>query len=518
MRSGAWNAIGAAVMLAVAAPSAAQRNLPPPADASERALLPEVGDVLGGGRPDMRRLDALLTRLPRPTPLRGLVQLARAMLIGQSNDYAGAVPLAEEALRLLPDQPQPKLLLAELLTFTGAPQRAADLWLAASQQAPEIAREGDAYSISALIGRLTDLGDATRARIVAARMGEIGMVRLLAPDRTDAAMAQVKLLAEKGDWDGARRGLADVARPNALKTLLVDDRYRSLWPAIEAQGGADLEPAQRRWFTAVRDEWQRDRNAETAVNYARLLASVDEYATVVSLFAPMFAGQKLELDDPQIWFLAPVVARATAETGRPADARALLERLNAARDADQTMRLNASGNLANLSYLTQHWDEVVSETATWLRIAKELGPAVNSSAVLQVSSLRACALIKLGRTEDAAPLVGNILLAQRASPQPAMTLFLCQGDLNRLRTLMIARLADKDGRSWALSVVQPGGASGKLPQEVAERQMLDQLRRDPAVMTAAAKVGRILPRPFASSLPSRFDPDGVDQPIAPDSI
>ena len=187
----------AALVLMAAGPVAAQLRLPEPLDANERALLPQIGGTLGSGHATLAELDALLAKLPRPSPLRGAVQLMRASILGAADRSSDAVAAADEAARLLPDLPQPKLLLTYLLTFTGAPQRAADLWLEASRQSPEVARESDAYTLDALAGRLEEMGDTKRARLLVARMGEIGFSHQLAPDRVGMAVAQLTQLTLK---------------------------------------------------------------------------------------------------------------------------------------------------------------------------------------------------------------------------------------------------------------------------------------------------------------------------------
>lgn len=495
-------------VLALAAPAAAQLTLPEPIDAGERALLPEIGGALGSGHATLAQLDTLLAKLPRPSPLHGAVQLARSVLLTQADHYPPAVTAAEEAVRLLPAWPQPKLLLTYLLTFTGAPQRAADLWLEASRQSPEVARESDLYTLDALAGRLQEMGDTSRARLLATRMAEIGFAHQLAPDRSSLAAAQFEQAAVKGDTDRAGQALPEVASPTALIGFYVDKRYQPFWPAIQTQGGPDLGLAQRRYFTLVRDEWQQARDYRTAVNYARLLASVHDYSAVVSLFAGMFTDAQDHLDDPYMWLLAPVVARSFAETGKSADGRALLTRLNTVAVSDPGMQLNASGNLANLSFLLQRWDEAAREAADWLKIAAREGAAINRGSILQVSAVRACALTRSGHGDQAAALIGDLLLAQRALPQPALTLFVCTHDLSKARELMVDRLADADSRGWALQQIQPNGRSGALPEEMDEARFLEQVRRDPAVRTAAEQVGRILPSPVANTLPDGFDPDG----------
>lgn len=510
----------ALALAGLGAPARAQISLPPPADATEQALLPEVGALLGSGHADLAKLDALLARLPRPTPLRGMVQLARGVMLNQPDRVAEATMAAEEAARLLPEQPGPKLLLSAILTFAGEPRRAADLWLEASRLSPDMTREGDRYLVDALVGRLNDIGDRDRADLIRSRMAEIGFVASLAPDQSSAALAQVYRAVARQDLDTARTLLPNVANPQQMAQLWVDRRFAPLWPAIAQLGGPSLSQLHARYLTAVRGEWQRERDAETATNYARLLVAARDYRSVVSLFRPLIERDQADTDDPHIWFLVPVVARALAETGRPDEGRALLQKLDRRAVPSAAMRLNATGNLANLSHLTQRWEDAATQAGEWLSLAKRFGPEVNNSAILQVSALRACALAKTGRAAEAAPLVGELMLQQRAVPQPALTYRLCVGDVAGVRSLIVDRLSEEGTRGWALGLAQPAGPPGDLPEELAEHAVLEAARRDPAVRAAVAPVGRILPGPVAVGLPPGFDPDGADpaRPPHPDSI
>jgi len=100
-------------------PSAAQDSDPlaMTTDAGDRAVMAEVASAISSRTPDLARLDALLAKLPRPTPLRGMVQTVRAGVLANRQDAGPAVTAIEEALRLLPDDPRPKLMAAGISPF-----------------------------------------------------------------------------------------------------------------------------------------------------------------------------------------------------------------------------------------------------------------------------------------------------------------------------------------------------------------------------------------------------------------
>ena len=150
------HALTIALLIAAASPVTAQVTNPLAAttDPGDRAVMAEAASAVASRTPDIARLDAVLAKLPRPTPLRGMVQTVRAGVLANAKDPAPAVAAVEEALRLLPDDPRPKLVAAGIFTFAGSPQRAADLWILASRESPGFARMSDRYNDGA--GRSAD--------------------------------------------------------------------------------------------------------------------------------------------------------------------------------------------------------------------------------------------------------------------------------------------------------------------------------------------------------------------------
>ncbi|MGJ3628126.1 hypothetical protein AB5I41_16275 [Sphingomonas sp. MMS24-JH45] len=148
----------AGLMLA-AMPVAAQKRMPEPVDAAEAAVLPDLAVALAAERPEVAPLDdALLARLPRPTPLRGVVQTIRATALLGEDRNAEAKAAAEEAVRLTPGLAMPRIIASYVLTFVGTPVAAAGYWLEASTLDPEMARQTEEISSPRWWG-----GCATRA-------------------------------------------------------------------------------------------------------------------------------------------------------------------------------------------------------------------------------------------------------------------------------------------------------------------------------------------------------------------
>jgi len=496
------------VLLAAALPAAAQ--LPDPlattVDPADRAVMAEAASAMAGRPPDLGRLDAVLAKLTRPTPLRGMVQTTRAGVLAGMERIGDAVAAVEEAIRLLPDDPRPKLTASYILTFSGSPQRAADLWMEASRTAPEIARMSDRYLMSALRGRLTDMGDRTRADRLAARLGEVGFGAGLAPERSTVALARTRSEVGANQADLARQSVVAIGDPDDLLTLYVDKRYQALWPRIAEWASPTLADQSRRYVEELRGDWTAADTFDTATPYARRLASLGAFPAVIALFLPMFDEVSADAFPDGAEFLAPIVARSLANEGRPAEARALLAKVAAA------MPKNESGAdlniLAATMLLDAHrldWTATLTQADAFLARAKRLGPAVNASATLQVQAMRACALTRLGRAAEGEAAAAAVLFAEAVMPNPAMQFHLCRGDAAAARALVVRRLADELTREWALRFVQPSKLDPTPYNRLIEPVALS-VRSAPDVRTAVEKVGRILPYATLDELPKGFDP------------
>ena len=509
---------GIAMLLASSAPVVAQVRDPLAltTDPGDRAVMAEVASAVAGRPPEIARLDAVLAKLPRPTPLRGMVQTVRAGVLAANKDLSPAVAAVEDALRLLPDDPRPKLVATGIFTFAGSPQRAADLWMQASLESPDFARLSDRYVMLALIGRLTDLGDRTRADRISARLDEIGFSSGLAPERSAAALARTRE-AVRGKEDGeALQSVTAIGDPNDLLTLYIDKRYAALWPRIAEWAGPDLAAQSLRYLGDLRGSWVAADDFETATPYARRLADLQAYGVVVTLFLPMFTRVEPGKENPGVEFLAPVVARALLHEGRGTEARALLARVAAAMPAnDKGNALNIDASYLTLAGLATNWPEVVTRSDAFLARALSLAANVNLASVVGVQAWRACALWQTGKTVEAQQATAEVLLREATSPSAAMQVHICHGDTAAARKLLITRLADENTRSWALRYVQPVIDDNSTPIARLITPIEQAARRAPDVIAAANQFGRILPQPVLTTVPKEFEPFRAPLPLRP---
>ncbi len=524
IRQAMRNASTVALLLTAATPCGAQVANPVSmtTDPGDLAVMSEVASAVASRKPDMARLDAALAKLPRPTPLRGMVQTVRAGVLANAKDPAPAVAAIEEALRLLPNDPRPKLVATGIFTFSGSPQRAADLWMLASRESPDFARMSDRYSMMALIGRLTDVGDRVRADRLRARLDEIGFSAGLAAERSAGALARTRVAVRGQRESEALLSVTAISDPDDLLSLFIDQSYAMLWPRITEWAGPDLAAQSRRYLEELRGEWAAADNFDTATAYARELAKLEAYAAVEALFLPMFDRVRPGAELEGVEFLAPIVARSLAVLGRGAEARALLAKVAGAMPTDSGANaLNIDGAYVTLAAIKVDWPEVIVRADTFLARAQNLGSDVNTSAVIQTKAWQACALWRTGRTAEAQQISAEVSLAEAVAPNSVMNMILCRGNSVAARALIIARLADETTRDWALRFVQPVPAPLSTPLALLTHPVAQATRTAPDVVAAVKRSGRILTRPVNAKLPKGFDPfraQPTSTPAGPDTI
>jgi len=488
------------------------------AEPSERALLPVLATALmeKESKERLAALDALLAKLDRPTRLRGIVQSLRGTMLLDEYRHPEALAAVEEAIRLAPGVPPVRLYAVHVMIFAGAPQRAADLWLAMSREYPAIAAGLGGYELDTLRDRLRDIGDNKRADALSARIAEVGVVTHSGPRASDGALAQIRLRMVEGKIAEAAALVPAVLVTRDLAQLYLDRRYEKLWPAIARWGGQDLGLSQKLYLEALRRDWHASNTLEGATDYARALNGMRAYAAVTQLFLPLLAPEALKLDNDGAEYLAPPVARAMLGQGKAEPAIALLKRVDATFTEDTAQKLNLSGNLAETYLAIGRYAEASATASEWLVIAQRMGAEINKAALIGVQAIRACALIRGGKADQAGGDVADVLISRTGLPDPAMDIYACRDNFAGGKALMIESLNDEHRRGWALRWLQPSGVN--LPFEESRRSDRSQKRiaADPDVRAAAEKVGRILPMTVIERLPDGFDPMAPADLHAPD--
>lgn len=520
-------AVAAIVMAAVPA-AQAQTLFHELAQPDERIVLDDIIGVLstastfGEGTKESdiaevrNRLDSVLLNLPKPTRLRGMVQMLRAGFY-EDHDNVAAGRAYEEAIRLLPDDSRPKLMAAHFYTFSGAPARAADLLSSAIEQAPTEVAAYPEYELNALMGNLTDIGDSERRDRLYARFAEIGYVWSTADLRSSAAMAIVRSSVAKGETENASRHFAEIGG-SEFRLLYIDRRYEKIWPAMAEWAEPDLSRQHRLYLESLRNDWQATQSMEAANSYARALNEAQAYQDVIDLFHDRLKGDG-PLPESAELLVAPV-ARALLSTGRPAEAVTLMEN-SLARATGPTaniQKLNIDANLVSMHSEAGNAVKAVQVADRWFRTVEPMGSQINLSAVAGVSANLACAKLAADSRADIAELVRRIVATRDAMPAPAYQLFACQRDVASGRALVTRSLMSETTRLWALRQLQPSHQVQHTREAKIMAEFRTEMVADAALVASAETVGRILPSPVGEVLPDGFDPlapSSMPIPVAP---
>lgn len=495
----------ALALIVLAHPSGAQ-PFDPMADATpaEQILLPELAGIMGEhtgaetARILLPRVEALLAKLPSPTPFRGYVQFVRAEMLVQTTPddlaiNAAARAAAEEAIRLLPNDARPKMLATYIYTFGGNAGRAADLWLGLSRDDPTMAADSDVYMIGALLGRLNDEGDRRRVDLVSQRLVDIGFKNADPLDQSSLIMTSLKAKWRAGDRAGAEALVPSLLHPEQHAALLIDKEYQPLWPAIERWAGPRLERQWPAYLNEMKRNWEASQSLRAGTPYADALSEARDHAALVSTFLPILGQPLPPGEEFDAITLAPIVAHAMAQTGQLDAAIAMLGRMVKTLPEADPNRMNYTANIAAMTLEYGQPADALRLIDPVIAAADRVGPGVNFSAKVAMHSVRACALHRLGREAEAVTSITLIAGARRNIPGPYMSLMTCLQRPDEALTFLLSLLADPDRRAFTLGFIQPTIPLPVVtPNAIRERSFGDALRSSPQLLKAAARYGRVL--------------------------
>lgn len=499
-------AIALASAALAAAPAAAQ-FLPDPAEAAmpaERQLLDETLALLMKPRqtPDevLAALDPALARLNRPTAARGLVQYLRARALSARNRDPAAREAIDESIRLLPGYSGPLLGGAEIYAYLDLPATAADYLVRASELDPETVRGVDEYEIDNILRRLRAQREERRIRLLSERLLEIGWLGRGVEQRSRLALEAIEARVEEGDVAGARTLVTKLLLPQHSRTLLMQNRYRELWPDIERWGGSKLERQWSIYLREAREKWQSSREPARAREYVRALEAAGHHNTLIREMLPLFSSIDPR-EDYELMFVAPPLAVALAGQGRWDEAEKLFEDAAEAwplgRDANA---LNIAANRASHLFHRGRTAAGLAAMDSAIADARRWKGQVNADALATMHHYRACMLHKMGRGGDAA--LSRAMALRVLGPAAVAGLYLCLDQPEYARQALIAALEQEDLRDEVIGFVQK--SSSQPMQSDYGRWLHDRyeaLRSDPKLIAEVLKYGRILPFSLSEGAP-----------------
>jgi tetratricopeptide (TPR) repeat protein len=495
---------------AAALPAAARADfVPPPAEVvlpDEQALFAEMTAEATSGKVQSEEsllalFDRALLRLPRPTKLRGIVQLSRVSALLAQSRHAEAVEAVEESIRLLPDSSGPLILASRAYAYSEQPERAADFLLRASRKDPQEVRRVDDYEVFNLTRRLWIKGDDRRAAEIAATLLGIGWTGSKVSSRSSLALAAIEAKIRGSDVEGARPFIPKLVVPDHSRTLLISNDNKALWNGIEEWAGPRLARQWTIYLTEARERWLASKDNQVLGDYLTALDAAGHDDTIIKEILPLFDKKLHKERDYELMFLASAAVRPLARKGRWDDVHRLYANMEAiwplGSDANA---LNLFANHAKWLLYEGHPQYAVEQFDRVIADARKRTPEVDSFALASMYLNRACALYELGRASEAATAAPMVLATGK--PTTIAGYYVCANDLDRARAILIQGLSDPQKRSDVLSYVQPSD-DRDIPTAYSRKifARYDALRADPQLLAAVSNYGRILPWKLSEGAP-----------------
>jgi tetratricopeptide (TPR) repeat protein len=471
----------------------------------ERSVLPRIRRIAEAGESSARvaaELKLLLNELLRPTPLRGLVQYARALNLLNADGAQDETPAAiEESIRLLPDYVGPLLLATNFYMYHGAPGRAADDLLRASHMDPAATNVVDDYAFSGLLRRLDEADEKARLVALSERFLETGWANGKPGTFSMMALKVIEARADEGRAKDAAAFVQRVVTPASFVRLLTIKKFDPLREDVEAWAGKRLEKQWPIYLDQARQAWTQGHDLEAGYAYLRALVSAGHDRTAVATFLPLF-DRPLDHDrDFMTVFIGSRLAGCLARLGRWDEAYRLFARLETIWPAKESaIGLNITANRGRLLVDQGRFTAGLAALDSALADTVRFGPEVNRDALREIHLSRACALEALGRTKEEA--VSAAVIEASGRPVARADLALCRNDLPAARRAMLEGLAVETRREAVIAAMQPEddrSYDSDYSRTIDRRWR--ELRGDKEILAALSRCGRVLSEPANATAP-----------------
>lgn len=457
----------------------------------ERALLEDIETLAarrGSPTSTLAALDALLPRLDRPTPLRGLVQFYRAILL----QGAPARDAIEESIRLLPAYSAPLFLGARIEAYSDRPDPAVALLIRASHIDPQFVSRISDYELNNLLLRLPGSTDRQLRRRLIERLFEIGWRGESLVMRSVLASEMLEFRIDDGDIAAARALIPRITSPLHARGLLMQNKFAPIWADVERWAGPRQDLLWPLYLAEAQAQWTSTRRLDFARTYVTTLAIANRYQQIVNDFLPVFDQLDAQEDYDSLWLASPV-AEALAHLGRWDEADSLFTRAMAVwpvgTDANA---LNLLANRGRFRYVRGDLRGAVTDLRQSIADGSSRGGEVATQALYPMHYFLACALHRLGRDREAGPSIDYVI--RHGSAQIIAHLWLCLDRKDNARRVIRTGLEDSEQRRDAINFLQIEDAPpfpSAIGRELAERH--ESMRTDPVLLAALAEHGRILP-------------------------
>jgi tetratricopeptide (TPR) repeat protein len=276
-----------------------------------------------------------------------------------------------------------------------------------------------------------------------------------------------------------------------VRSLLIDNSYRALWPDLEEWAGPRQERLWAIYLTEVRERWLASRDPKNGRPYIYALTAANLYHRIADEFLPLFANPDRE-EDYQLLWVAPPLADALAHLGRWDEVEALFtSALRVWPTGEDVNALNLLANRGRMRYYKGDLEGAVTDLRNALADPGVANGEVSTNSATSIHFYLACALHALGRSNEA--LASVAMVRGHGSVQSQANLLLCQDRDDEALTYLLRSLEDEHQRDNVIGYAQLENEPpfpGERNRLLRERRLA--LARNPALIDEVEKYGRIL--------------------------
>jgi len=312
-------------------------------------------------------------------------------------------------------------------------------------------------------------------------------------DGDELTSVAIGILLERGNIAAATELLHYLNDPVSVEQMLLQKRYAALWPALETLAGPHMEKVAESALSEAQREYADDpdnsKKASAVVN-ALIGTGQVEQAIAMRSKIPTSPEEMATADEDMGWLVDSVAdAYLAAERGDEADE--LYALLNDAKIENGwwrvSMRINRLGALVKTGKL----DRAVALFETTEASAKSDG---NDYARQLVRRLKFCTFSRLGRKDEAAAVLTDLLDHAGDAPGPTLDALLCGGQFDEAEKLVLSRPTKVRFELQFVITLQTKPSSLSAPPIWQSERL--QFRQRPAIAAEFDRLGRDLPEQF----------------------
>lgn len=317
--------------------------------------------------------------------------------------------------------------------------------------------------------------------------------RLNPAARSGIAQATITLDAENGVFSRAKILSSELQGPYPFLELLANRKLESMWPALEEMAGPNLQKVADADVLRKAEAYKNDpTNREAFHYYANALHFAGRFEDAIALARTFDHSPKsmLKATEDDLWALN-IEAYALDALVRKSEAEAVFDAMGALpfEGERQSWLVNFVINRASRLVGLGQWQKGLDASMLAHEVTEKSG---SPFAKMLVRKARICALVNLGRSAEAAPLLIEAYEGREDAYSTAAEAHLCAGDDSKAAAIVLEALKSPDHRHNMAKALQSQDFEIFYVREILP-SLRDRLRHRPDIDTEFNSFARDLP-------------------------